>query len=55
MQTDEKLYNAIIECCYNNGQDVTLDTIVTFLTNLRGEHDTLDWLVDCKKKIKDVE
>lgn len=51
MKSSEKLYKDIIECCINEGEEVALNTIVTFLTNLRGDENKINWLKDCLDKI----
>ena len=52
MKTDEKLYNQIIETCLEKSEDTALETIVCFLTNLRGEHAKIDWIIDSLIKIR---
>ena len=55
METDKNLYNQILDCCIAKNQEIALNTIVVFLTNLRGQKKKIKWLEDCLHKIKNGE
>ena len=51
MSANEKLYNQIIDAAIQD-EETALNTMVIFLTNLRGENEKLDWIIDSLNKIK---